>query len=169
MGAVENIMETIRRLERDVTAPMGWRQSLIRLLQGCIAELQRKDAELQRKDAELSELTKLYSEAVDALKLALARLKEDETQYENLEQLIGWARQVQQLFDEDRLLILPWPRAQMATMRFHGDMIVNEDIYGRVEISARAGGDDGEQEADAGGNAGNAVELGPGAGHDSGV
>lgn len=162
MSNIANIQEIIRRLQADVTAPLFWKQNMVKLLEGCAAEL-------QQKDARISELTKLYNEAVEIIRTAGERMKADEAQYKNIEQLIIWARQIQNLVDENRIIMLPWPREIMATTQYRENMVINENIYGNVEINVYAGGEEDERETGAGGNADHAVELGSGAGHDSGV
>lgn len=162
MSAIENIQETIRRLRLDMAVPLFWKQNMIQLLEGCAAEL-------LQKDARICEVTKLYNEAVDAIRTVVERAKEDEARYKDVKKLVAWARQVQELCDADRIVVLPWPRAMMATTQYRKDMVINENIYGNVEIIVYAGGEEDERETGAGGNADHAVELGSGAGHDSGV
>ena len=162
MSNIANIQEIIRRLQADVTAPLFWKQNMVKLLEGCAAEL-------QQKDARISELTKLYNEAVEIIRTAGERMKADEAQYKNIDQLIIWARQIQNLVDENRIIMLPWPREIMATTQYRENMVINENIYGKVMIDVYSGGDEDERETGAGGNADHAVELGSGAGHDSGV
>lgn len=162
MSNIANIQEIIRRLKTDVTAPLFWKQNMVKLLEGCAAEL-------QQKDARISELTKLYNEAVELIRTAGERMKADEAQYKNIEQLIIWARQIQNLVDENRIIMLPWPREIMATTQYRENMVINENIYGKVMIDVYSGGDEDERETGTCGNADHAVELGSGAGHDSGV
>ena len=162
MSNIANIQEIIRRLQTDVTAPLFWKQNMVKLLEGCAVEL-------QQKDARISELTKLYNEAVEIIRTAEERMKADEAQYKNIKQLIIWARQIQNLVDENRIIMLPWPREIMATTQYRENMVINENIYGKVMIDVYSGGDEDERETGTCGNAGNAMELGTGAGHDSGV
>ena len=58
MSTIETIQETIRRLRLDMAVPLFWKQNMIKLLEGCAAEL-------LQKDARICEVTKLYNEAVD--------------------------------------------------------------------------------------------------------